>query len=113
MSKKFYSLRIDSKNEHKLIDELLSVRSNYNFDGSWGIELVEEDDDAYIPFIDYFLSLLEGKYLKLKKIGIEKNDISIWMLYAYHGQCNMEISPDDMLKLGKAGITLCISCWEN
>ena len=61
---------------------------------------------------DCNLSLLEGKYERLESIGISREDISIWVLYEYEGQCNMEYDPVSMKKIGENGIVLCISCWE-
>ena len=63
-------------------------------------------------YIKYFLSLLDGKYNQLEEIGVERDSITIWYLYAYDGQCNMEFSPQDMYALGKEGIVLCVSCWD-
>ena len=51
-------------------------------------------------------------YEKLESIGISREDISIWILYEYEGQCNMEYDPVSMKKMGENGIVLCISCWE-
>ena len=50
--------------------------------------------------------------MKLESIGISREDISIWVLYEYEGQCNMEYDPVSMKKIGENGIVLCISCWE-
>jgi hypothetical protein len=108
----YYSLRIDAPIEkYKEIDSILGVKSNYPQAG-WGLKLIEEDDDESIFFIKYFLSILDGKYEKLEKIGVKRKDITIWMLYAYDSQCNMEFSPEDMYNIGKENITLCVSCWD-
>ena len=58
------------------------------------------------------LGVLEGKYDSLAKVGVERSDISIWLLYEYAEQCNMEFDSQTLLKLGKEGITLCVSCWQ-
>jgi hypothetical protein len=42
-----------------------------------------------INFIEYFLRMLEGKYEILEQIGITRDCISVWMIYAYNDQCNM------------------------
>lgn len=49
----------------------------------------------------------------LKEIGIDRDMISVWYLYKYDEQCNMEFSPERMKRLGDNGITLCISCWSS
>jgi hypothetical protein len=111
--RKCFSLRIwVSKENFTEIDKILGIKTNQNVTTWWILEYFEKENDEYIPYIEKFLSLLEGKYDQLKKIGIERNDISVWELYAYDGQCNMEFSPKNMYALGKEGITLCISCWD-
>ena len=57
--------------------------------------------------------------LKMKNLTqqinwLKKNtqNISIWCLYEYDEQCNMEFQPNELKRLGDAGITLCISCWR-
>ena len=77
----------------------------------WGIEIIQSDEN-FSGILVNFLSLLEGKYEKLESIGISREDISIWVLYEYEGQCNMEYDPVSMKKIGENGIVLCISCWE-
>ena len=110
----YYSLRIDAQQkQYDEIDIVLGVKSNFSPTAGWGLEITEKEEDEHIFFIKYFSSLLEGKYEALERIGITRDDISIWMLYEYEGQCNMEFSPDDMYILGKEGIVLAISCWEN
>ena len=79
----------------------------------WTHEVVTEDEDPYFDFINEFLHILEDNYEKLNKIGIEKDNISIWLLYEYDSQCNMEFDPIRLKRLGDNGITLCISCWDS
>ena len=109
----YYSLRINTVNliQVRQVNELLGVRSNYSKE-DWYLEVVQKEDDPPFRFIDYFLSLLEGKYERLESIGISREDISIWVLYEYEGQCNMKYDPVSMKKIGENGIVLCISCWE-
>jgi len=109
--KSYYSLRIyvpDDK--HDLVDRILGVKSNCP--PFWELQLIENEEDKYIPFVGYFLSILEGKYSQLEEIGIKREDISVWFVYYYDSQCNMEFSPKDMYDLGKEGITFCISCYD-
>jgi hypothetical protein len=109
----YYSLRISATDDkYELINNVLGVKSNLPGTIGWIFELQQNDEDEYIPFINQFLSILKGKYEQLEKIGVNRDDISVWMLYEYAGQCNMEFSPKDMYDLGKEGIILCVSCWE-
>lgn len=110
--KYYYSLRIVC--EDRLVSEInkiLKVESNYPVIG-WGYELVQNEDDDYIDFINVFLDILKDKFSQLKNIGIARDCISIWMIYEYNQQCNLEFLPMDLKRLGDDEITLCISCYE-
>ncbi len=109
--KYFFSLKISASLEQvDKITQIIGVKPNYP-QVAWGYKLIVKDN-AYTNFIDHFLGILEGKYDKLQSIGIAREDISIWMIYEYEDQCNMEFIPSDMKKLGDNGITLCVSCYE-
>lgn len=110
--KNFYVLQIESKNNDvKLIDSIIGVEKNYISD-IWCYEVIEKEEDNYFDFINNFLDLLDGKYQDLAKIGIQREDISIWMIYEFNGQCNMEFDPTRMKRLGINEIKLCISCYQ-
>ncbi len=70
------------------------------------------DDITPTNAYDNFLNLLSGKYDALKKIGSNRDHISIWRYYTYAQECSLEISPEQMKKMGDQGVTLCISCWQ-
>jgi hypothetical protein len=108
----YYRLEIQTTSDDQiaLVDNIMGIKSGQH--PVWILEVVEKEDDEPVFFIDYFLSVLEGKYEQLEQIGIARDDIVIWMLYEYDGQCNMEFSPDELKRLGERGIRLCISCWE-
>lgn len=107
-----YVLKIMSEKDIKnSVSSILGIESNYKFSG-WGYEIIEKEEDDYFDFISTFLDLLKGKYEELSKLGIQKEDITIWMIYRYNGQCNMEFDPISMKRLGDNGIKLCISCYE-
>ena len=107
-----YRLQILSSKSYseEQLNNVIGVSSNFPH-ADWGIEIIQSDEN-FSGILVYFLSLLEGKYEKLESIGISREDISIWVLYEYEGQCNMEYDPVSMKKLGESGILLCISCWE-
>jgi hypothetical protein len=105
----YYSLQINvSDDKFEIVDKILEINSNSKT--FWELKLVKKENNE--NFVDYFLSILANKYDQLAEIGIKRNDISIWFVYYYDGQCNMEISPKNMYKLGKAGVTFCISCYD-
>ncbi len=108
----YYSLRIDAPDKnHEFIDKLLDIKSNNP--PFWEIQFTQNENDEYISYIGLFLSILEGKYNQLNKIGVARENISIWIYYEYDGQCNLEFNPSELQRMGKEGITLCISCWES
>jgi hypothetical protein len=72
----------------------------------------EEPDEHYEfrYYYDDLLDILEGKYEDLEKVGIERDDISLWNIYEYNSQCNRELSPNEMKRMGENGISLHIVC---
>ena len=72
---------------------------------------VDESADNF-DFINIFLDKLEPNFDELQKLGVTKDDITFWLLYAYDQQCGMEFAPKEMKRLGDNGITLCIDCWQ-
>lgn len=109
---RYWSLKINcEESEGDLLDNILGVNSNMGH-VTWGLEIIEGEDDIGLDYIAYFLDLLEGNYEKLSLIGVERSDISIWLLYEYDQQCNMEFSPDNMKRMGDNGVVLCVSCWQ-
>lgn len=110
--KTYYSLRIAaSENHYNKISELLGVIPNNN-DNGWMYEVIEGKNDPHFNFIKEFTTIIEGKMKELHSLGIRKEDITVWMIYEYEGQCNMEFHPEDMWSLCKHGISLCVSCYE-
>ena len=109
----YYSLRISITNIKQIeaVNSILRIKSNYPEVG-WGLEIVKEDNESKFNFINYFLSIIEGKNSQLRNININNNDISIWVLYEYQDQCNLEFTSTDLKRIGAAGVSLCISCWE-
>ena len=111
MEKSYYSLRINTKEtNYQMVSQILQKEPK-DLSKGWIFE-VESSDTSYFDYINEFLDILEGNYEKLESIGIVKNDISIWMIYAYNQQCNFEFIPKDLKRLGDNEITLCISCYE-
>lgn len=111
MEKSFYSLRINAEeSKYERVSEILSTRPQ-NLSKGWIFE-VENSKEQYFDFINNFLDILENNYEKLNNIGVHKEDISIWLIYEYNDQCNLEFLPADMERLGKNGISLCVSCYE-
>ncbi len=107
-----YYLKIKAEEKYyTLINSILGVEANNTIYG-WNYEVNVNGNDQPYDFINEFCNLLDGKYEELNLLGIERDDISIWKLYAYDQQCNMEFGPKEMKRLGDNGLTLCISCYE-
>lgn len=68
---------------------------------SWNYEITTNEEDQYFDFINNFLDMLESKYESLAKLKIQRSNISIWLLYEYQQQCNIEFDPIRMKRLGK------------
>lgn len=112
MAKLSYELRIDvNENYYEKVSGVVGVRP-VNYDSGWFYEILFDENGEYYNVINRLLDLLEGKYEELTELNISCDDISIWMTYAYNGQCNMEFEPDTLKRLGENGIALCISCYE-
>lgn len=94
------------------ISQLLGVENNCDYT-SWSFEITENESDCSVDFVQTFLNYINGKEGELLELGVRSENISIWMLYEYDGQCNLEFSPRDMKSLGEKGISLCVSCWES
>lgn len=111
MTKKLYSLRIKVSNINLIqqINDILKVKSSYQ--DIWIYELEQKDNDSYIDFIWIFTNILDNKVQILESIGISRKSIKIWALYNIEDQVNLEFNSEDMLKLWKEGISLCISVY--
>ena len=109
----YYEIRIFNLSDCQIeqIDKILGIKSPSRT-GAWFYETTQHEDGSSYCFVDDFLSILKGKYEQLEEIGVFRNAISFWLLYEYDQQCNLEFSPKEMTKIGREGITLCISCWE-
>jgi hypothetical protein len=105
-----YILRIAGATRAEVANVLGRASSEDTED--WNVTLEERQDDAPTPFLDVFLGLLDGHFASLERIGVSRDDITVWLLYEYDEQCNLEFTAADMERLGRSGISLCISCWQ-
>lgn len=121
---KYYNLYIDfepSWNTYNKITDILNLKpfkhAKSKFDkndapSTWHYQLVENEVDQPIDFINYFLDILDPNFSKLKLLGIGKSNILFWLVYEYQHQCSMEFHAQEMNRLGKTGIGLNIDCAE-
>jgi hypothetical protein len=106
-----YQLRINTDEmKYELLNKQLNLLPTSDV-GGWEFS-IEESSALFNTSIDYLLSLLEQKIDVLRIIGISNEDISLWYLYEYDQQCNIEFDSIALKRMGNLGITLCISCWQ-
>ena len=107
----FYSLRIETdESKYEQVSQILGINI-IDYSLGWIFETVLNDLDN-IDVITEYLNLLENNYLSLEQIGVRKEDVSIWLIYEYYNQCNLEFAPETLKRLGENGIRFCISCYE-
>lgn len=110
----YYKLEIDVQNKNNLIklNGLLGVTGKTLGETQWYYEFEERDDDEYYDFATNFHKILNPNIDSLKTLGISKDDITIWYMYEYKQQCNIELDASQIKKIASLGVTLCISCCE-
>lgn len=120
MSKIIYSLQIYNSNKlYSKINSILGVQNNkksHKLNLNWIYELIHDENLPTIKesnIIEHFLNILKNKYHILESINIRREDISIWMIYEYDDQCNLEFNPEILERIGRNGISLCISCYQS
>lgn len=69
------------------------------------------NDDNNFSFLDkyvleHFLDLLENNWTKISTLC---DEIIIWVNYEFDEQCNTELRPKDMSRMGALNITYCFS----
>lgn len=120
---KYHRLYIDTDNQidtYNQITELLGIQptkfeQKKKLDDTidlWTYTVDTDDEEPYFDFINKFLDILEPKFNELNELGIDKSNITFWLLYEYDQQCGLEFHPQEMKRLGESGIVLCIDCWQ-
>ena len=91
--KYFCSLRISTnKEKYQKISEILDLDIKDNKKG-WMYEVVLIDQGDYYSVINMFLDKLEGNKKELESFGVYPEDISIWLIYEYNDQGDLEFEP--------------------
>jgi hypothetical protein len=102
-----------SKDINNSVNKILGIESNVAVQPGWTYEFrSDEKGKEHIDFVDYFLSMLEGKYDELNQIGIKRSNIYVWYICYSDSKYDMKFTPEQMYKLGKEGISLLISCYN-
>jgi len=113
--KYFYRLkfRLESSEQANAITRILNKQPTRCGDYSWEVDFQESDlDQQFHGYLDYVESILTSAASALEGIGIKPGDVSVWVLYEYEEQCNLEFPPNQVKRLYDLGVSLCISCWQ-
>lgn len=109
MSALYYRLQIDCEpTQYENVSIILGVTPSKN--RPWIVEV--EAGQISSDGITYLVSLLIDKFEQLNQLGITRENISVWIIYAYQQQCNLEFTPTQLGLLSQEAIRLCISCYE-
>lgn len=82
-------------------------------DQPWTVLVDSNQSFKGISHVDDLLTMIEGKESALAEIINDIDEaISLWVLYEYEQQCNLEFSPQELKKLSANNVSLCISCWQ-
>ena len=98
--KTFYQLQITfiaNGNTFNAISEITGLQplehDNSKVPDTWKHEVVQSENDPYFDFINVFVNHLETNRAQLHELGIRNENVSLWLVYEYDGQCNMEFDP--------------------
>lgn len=105
------SIRLSPEVQPIAISGVLGIQPTMIRSNAWELEIEESATDAPIDFVGYFLRIVGARFKQLESIGITRQAMTIWLLYEYDQQCNLEFTPDQLKRLGEQGIGLCVSCW--
>lgn len=113
MCSTFYQMKISTDVEKfEALSCIFENNQGISTKYGWMLEFTQSDNDPYFDYIDYFTNLIEVKFVEIKKLGISKKDISIWIVFEYFNQFNTEFSPRILNKLAQHNLTLCITAYE-
>lgn len=107
----FYRLDIKCDDTQRPALERLLGPSSSGPDLPWDWQ-IDEESPRFVRAMLLFLTLLTRHKDALAQLGVSGQDLSLWYIYAYEQQCNMEFGPALMKRMGELGLTLCISCYE-
>ncbi len=108
----YIEIEFDPNSINKISD-ILGVNANKHINGNWIYFISIDEDGDWVDFYDVFYNILKDKIQILdEELKINKDQINIWLVLEYEGQCNFEINPNDLAKLSSLEVTLCVSCYQ-
>lgn len=100
-------------NSNSEISGILGVETNYMNETNWNYLLTNIKKNKRVNTLEVFYNLLVNKFEELEsKLGIEKSDISIWLVIEYDGECNIVLEKEELKYLSDLGINFCISIYK-
>ena len=109
----YCSLRIKAGQNLGAINKIMDMNINNETSGLWMFEVEASELNPYPKILNQFVDLIEIKLPILNNIGVNKDDITIWLLIESDGeeQTNIEFNAELLLKLSKTVVSFCISSW--
>lgn len=105
-------IEVDMPGQMKLIDLILDVEHDVEEAGVWVLTMEYEEAWSDLPlyYISNFMNILRGKYGDLEKIGIKREQISIWRCITGPQEVYMEYWPEEMRLMASEGIRFRLLC---
>lgn len=109
----YCSLKIRTDQNWDAVNEIMDMNTNEKASNYWMYEVEASDHNPYPKILNYFVDLIEAKFSILGGIGVNKNDISIWLLTESNGeeQNNLEFNAELLSKISLYVTSFCISNW--
>ncbi len=110
--KTYCSLKIRIKENIQSVNQIMGIKSHAKYSNVWVLDIQTSKKKSYWDVLNTFIDLIDTKFQELYLEKIEKDDITLWLICEYSEQCNLEFNPIILERIGKIGITLCISCYQ-
>jgi len=94
------------------ISTATGVHDNMGRSGFWGYHVIEQEGDPFFDISTFALDFLGKHAAALSELGVESDDVSVWIEVSYSQQCNMEFSSEFLARISSSKASLCISCYE-
>ena len=107
-----YLLKIETTNLIA-VEEVMGAASSAPRDQPWTAIIDSNQTHKGKSPIEHLLMMIEGKTTDLSALIDDINEaISLWVLYEYEEQCNLEFTVHELTTLAINKVSLCISCWQ-
>ena len=109
----YCSLKIRTDQNWDAVNEIMDMNTNEKASNYWMYEVEASDHNPYPKILNHFIDLIAAKFSTLRSIGINKNDISVWLLVESNGeeQNNLEFNAELLSKISLYVTSFCISSW--